>query len=346
MSSPRSAEPAFRLTVSGSENDGMELTIGPDGLLVGRSSPCDIVFRSRQVSRRHAYFYCDGESCYVEDLGSRNGLLVNGRKVEKEVLQDGDIVDIGPSCFIVSSGSSRGALAGWLLAGAKPRGDTEGASAKPKRVAGLPGLLGLFGMGFAALAYLHWVFGLCGVLLALLGFWETRGQSFPLRRALLAGGLVVGLSGAALHGWFEGVAPALREKRELEARQACKEQLTRIRSALYAYSGRRPGEYPDRLGELVSAGMLEPGTLLCPGCRMEAAEACRYLYFPPEGGLRETPHGVLVCDESLDNHQGRGSWVLRRDGRIDWVAPRQFERLLKHARAAPQNRSAKGEAGQ
>ena len=66
-----------------------------DILVVGRDASCDIMVPERQVSRRHARFYVEGDTIILEDLGSRNGTHLNGQPVSGTVrLQDGDLVHI------------------------------------------------------------------------------------------------------------------------------------------------------------------------------------------------------------------------------------------------------------
>ena len=50
-----------------------------DSLIVGRSSKADLVLSDRFLSRQHARFYREGDGWMVEDLGSRNTTLLNGR---------------------------------------------------------------------------------------------------------------------------------------------------------------------------------------------------------------------------------------------------------------------------
>jgi pSer/pThr/pTyr-binding forkhead associated (FHA) protein len=50
-----------------------------DSLIVGRSSKADLVLSDRFLSRQHARFYREGDAWMVEDLGSRNTTLLNGR---------------------------------------------------------------------------------------------------------------------------------------------------------------------------------------------------------------------------------------------------------------------------
>jgi hypothetical protein len=63
----------------------------------GRSSKCDLVLpdESQSVSRHHGRFEVEGGKVTVVDLGSSNGVFVNGAKVEKQELADGDAILIG-----------------------------------------------------------------------------------------------------------------------------------------------------------------------------------------------------------------------------------------------------------
>lgn len=69
----------------------------PEGeFVIGRSSSCNLSLDDALVSRRHAVLRVDGEGVRVEDLGSRNGVLVNGEKIEGEKrLRHLDRVTIG-----------------------------------------------------------------------------------------------------------------------------------------------------------------------------------------------------------------------------------------------------------
>ena len=66
------------------------------GLLVGRSPSAGIRLDDQTVSRVHARLECREGQVYVEDLGSRNGTLLNGRPVARDaLLEPGDRVRIG-----------------------------------------------------------------------------------------------------------------------------------------------------------------------------------------------------------------------------------------------------------
>jgi len=77
---------------------------GPDGqhhllsgsiCTVGRLSGSDIVIADHNVSRRHAELHAAGDTYELVDLGSTNGCKVNGHKVGRHQLKDGDQVTFG-----------------------------------------------------------------------------------------------------------------------------------------------------------------------------------------------------------------------------------------------------------
>jgi hypothetical protein len=63
--------------------------------VIGRSKECDIQVADPNVSRRHAELRREGDAFWVVDLGSTNGLDVNGKRTQRAKLADGDRVTIG-----------------------------------------------------------------------------------------------------------------------------------------------------------------------------------------------------------------------------------------------------------
>ena len=77
---------------------GKRLAIGPAGAVIGRSRDCDIVLADANVSRRHAEIRPAGDGWAITDLGSTNGVAVNGRALDPyqpHPLAPGDRIDIG-----------------------------------------------------------------------------------------------------------------------------------------------------------------------------------------------------------------------------------------------------------
>jgi predicted component of type VI protein secretion system len=68
-------------------------------LLIGRHLECDVRINSPKVSRRHCCLAMAYDRVLIRDLGSRNGVRVNGRTVDESRLYDGDELAIGPILF-------------------------------------------------------------------------------------------------------------------------------------------------------------------------------------------------------------------------------------------------------
>jgi FHA domain-containing protein len=72
--------------------------VGAAGAVLGRSRDSDIVIDDPNVSRHHAEVRPSGGSWIVNDLGSTNGIKVNGRRVDgPQSLKRGDVIEIGTS---------------------------------------------------------------------------------------------------------------------------------------------------------------------------------------------------------------------------------------------------------
>ena len=61
----------------------------------GRKPTCDIHINDQGVSKEHAVILTLGNDQILEDLGSTNGTLVNGEKVQRHILQNGDVIEVG-----------------------------------------------------------------------------------------------------------------------------------------------------------------------------------------------------------------------------------------------------------
>jgi hypothetical protein len=112
---------------------GCDFFLNNDEALVGRSSACTIVINDPRVSRRHARFYVERSQLVVEDLGSRNGTIVNDVTIRQAiVLSHHDVVCIGGGEIRVEAAFDSGARAAVAITGEAPDhpndssdGDTE-----------------------------------------------------------------------------------------------------------------------------------------------------------------------------------------------------------------------------
>ena len=77
--------------------------LGP--VVIGRSPSSDIVIDEPYVSSNHARLTLQGPALVLEDLGSTNGTLVNGRVIDQPVtLREDDEVQVGDTIMRVSRG--------------------------------------------------------------------------------------------------------------------------------------------------------------------------------------------------------------------------------------------------
>ncbi len=81
--------------VSGPAAIGTRFPIPATGGTVGRSEDCDIVLPDAASSRTHARLTVDGGKVRIRDLGSSNGVFVNGQPASIRPLVEGDVVRIG-----------------------------------------------------------------------------------------------------------------------------------------------------------------------------------------------------------------------------------------------------------
>ncbi len=62
---------------------------------VGRAEHCELVLRSKRVSREHCRLFFQNGQWQAEDLNSQNGIRLNGAKILSEKLQNGDNLQVG-----------------------------------------------------------------------------------------------------------------------------------------------------------------------------------------------------------------------------------------------------------
>jgi len=80
--------------------------LAPPRVSIGRTPDNDLQVRESYISRNHAVIRLGPDSAVIEDLGSRNGVYVNDRRIGREVLRDGDIVVLGKARFRFEAGRS------------------------------------------------------------------------------------------------------------------------------------------------------------------------------------------------------------------------------------------------
>jgi pSer/pThr/pTyr-binding forkhead associated (FHA) protein len=92
----------IRLLVVQGKPLGKEIPVKESRFLIGRSDECHLRPNSELVSRTHCQITVESGVVRLRDLGSSNGTIVNGERVTEDVvIDDGDLVQVGPLGFQV-----------------------------------------------------------------------------------------------------------------------------------------------------------------------------------------------------------------------------------------------------
>lgn len=92
----------LKLRVTSGSNAGKEIIINKEKFLIGRADDCNLRPHSDAISRRHCVIINSSKGIGVRDLKSRNGTVVNGKKITGDKrLRNGDALEVGPLKFEV-----------------------------------------------------------------------------------------------------------------------------------------------------------------------------------------------------------------------------------------------------
>ncbi len=94
-----------QLVVVQGKPEGMTIPLASPRYKIGRGENCQLRPNSDLVSREHAEFVLGPDSVIVQDLGSRNGTEVNGKKLaanQPQSLKSGDLIKVGTLTFAIS----------------------------------------------------------------------------------------------------------------------------------------------------------------------------------------------------------------------------------------------------
>jgi predicted component of type VI protein secretion system len=94
-----------QLIVVQGKPEGKSIPLAVSKFKIGRGEGCQLRPNNDQVSREHVMFEVTSDAVYVQDLGSRNGTELNGKKLgahDPTRLKNGDLVKVGPLTFAVS----------------------------------------------------------------------------------------------------------------------------------------------------------------------------------------------------------------------------------------------------
>lgn len=88
--------PSLRVMNGADEGNRYELAEDAVEITIGRSPDCDLTLNDQNASRRHCLIKRNFHGFTAQDLGSKNGVLVNGTRIEgAQLIRDGDEVQIG-----------------------------------------------------------------------------------------------------------------------------------------------------------------------------------------------------------------------------------------------------------
>ena len=99
--------PMARLNVLLHDEPVLEFDLPAGRTIIGRTSDNDLQIRSKFISRHHAQFVSDPQQTTVEDLNSTNGLVVDGKRVKRHRLVDGDVIHLGEHKLVYRNLRSR-----------------------------------------------------------------------------------------------------------------------------------------------------------------------------------------------------------------------------------------------
>ena len=80
-----------KLRILTGEKVGLEFPANQLRLIIGRELTCNIVLDEPVLSRRHCVVSHEGDKYYISDLKSKNGTYLNGQRIDKQELEDGDL---------------------------------------------------------------------------------------------------------------------------------------------------------------------------------------------------------------------------------------------------------------
>jgi len=101
-------------------DEGPDIPLDREMLVIGRHPQCDARLDSIRVSRRHCCMTPDNGEIIVKDLGSTNGIRINGQRVEKGRLRPGDELSIAHIRYRFEDGN------GQEMTMAEPLGERNG----------------------------------------------------------------------------------------------------------------------------------------------------------------------------------------------------------------------------
>lgn len=96
LGGPSMEPPCLRVMDGADEGRRLEIQEDQAEVTLGRSPECDFALNDQNISRRHALIKRTWNGFTVQDLGSKNGVLVNGKRADGPApIKDGDEIQVG-----------------------------------------------------------------------------------------------------------------------------------------------------------------------------------------------------------------------------------------------------------
>lgn len=93
------AERLSRVLIGTVDDQVLRFPLFKDRLTIGRTKDNDIQLAAAYISRRHAVIQTDEDITRIIDWGSKNGIFINGEKIDEHFLKHGDAIEIGNARF-------------------------------------------------------------------------------------------------------------------------------------------------------------------------------------------------------------------------------------------------------
>lgn len=91
----------FSLVIVYGPDTGKEFLLDRDSVVLGRNPDAEIFLPDLHISRTHARIWQRDGSYFIENLGSRNPIILNGQPVSQAALTEGDAIQVGPYLIMV-----------------------------------------------------------------------------------------------------------------------------------------------------------------------------------------------------------------------------------------------------
>ena len=112
-------------------DEGSDIALDRAMVVVGRHPLCDVRLDSLRISRHHCCVTPEAEGVSVRDLGSTNGIRINGERVERGRLKPGDELSIGHIRYRFESGVGQEMTLAATLSGGRGASAASAAPAAP-----------------------------------------------------------------------------------------------------------------------------------------------------------------------------------------------------------------------